>query len=238
VKAVSLWGKAGQRSLERSALLEAAEQLTRALGLIAALPSSPTLRREEIKLQVALITPLLHVKGFAAHETMAAVEQARLLIERAEALGEPPEDQLLLFSVLYGLWASSLIAFNGDMVLGLAAEFLALAEKQKGTIPLVMGHRIMGLSLLLTGHIAEGRKHYDQAIALYDRSEHYRSQTTRFSGQDIRVPTLSFRSLLLWVLGHPEAALADVVHALKDAREIGHAATLLWELPGSKRADR
>ena len=58
-----LWGKAGLRSLERSALVEAVEQLTRALGQIATLPSTPALRREEIKLQVALIYPLQHVKG-------------------------------------------------------------------------------------------------------------------------------------------------------------------------------
>jgi predicted ATPase len=53
-KAAGLWGKAGQRSLERSALVEAAEQLRRALSQIAALPRTPALRREEIKLQVAL----------------------------------------------------------------------------------------------------------------------------------------------------------------------------------------
>ena len=38
-KAAGLWGKAGQRSLERSALVEAAEQLTRALDQIATLPA-------------------------------------------------------------------------------------------------------------------------------------------------------------------------------------------------------
>ena len=61
-KAASLWGKAGQRSLERSALVEAAEQLTRALDQIATLPATPALRREQIKLQVALITPLITSK--------------------------------------------------------------------------------------------------------------------------------------------------------------------------------
>ena len=68
-KAVGLWGKAGQRSLERSALVEAIEQLTRALDQIATLPATPALRREQINLQVALITPLIHVKGYAAPET-------------------------------------------------------------------------------------------------------------------------------------------------------------------------
>src|SRR6185295_4312598 len=99
-KAVGLRGKAGQRSLERSALVEAVEQLTRAIGLIAALAPTPALRREETKLQVALITPLIHLKGYAAPETKAAAERANQLIEQAQALGEPLEDPLLLFSVL------------------------------------------------------------------------------------------------------------------------------------------
>ena len=115
-KAAGLWGKAGQRSLARSALVEAAAQLTRALDQIATLPGTPALRREQIKLQVALITPLIHVKGYAAAETKAAAEQARLLIEQAEALGEPPEDPLLLFSVLYAFWVANYVAFNGDVM--------------------------------------------------------------------------------------------------------------------------
>src|SRR4029077_6796283 len=106
-KAACLWGKAGPRSLERSALIEAAEQLRRALDQIANLPTNTMLRREEIELQVALITPLLHIKGYAAPETQAAAERARTLIEYAEALGEPPENTLLLFSVLYTVWTSN-----------------------------------------------------------------------------------------------------------------------------------
>jgi predicted ATPase len=62
-KAAVLWGKAGLRSVERSALVEAIEQLTRALGQIANLPGTPALRRKEIRLQVALIGPLQQSKG-------------------------------------------------------------------------------------------------------------------------------------------------------------------------------
>ena len=224
-KAASLWGKAGQRSLERSALVEAIEQFAHALTQVAALPATPALRREEIKLQVALINPFMHVKGFGAPETKAVVERARLLIEQAEALGEPPEDPLLLFSVLFGFWVANLVAFNGDVVCELAAQFLALAEKQGATIPLMVGHRLMALSLLSTGDIAQGRAHYNQAIALYDPAEH-RQLATRF-GEDHRVAIFSHRSWALWMLGYPEAALADADHALKDAREIGQAATLM-----------
>jgi predicted ATPase len=227
-EAVEWWGKAGRRSLERSALVEAAEQLTRALAQIATLPPSPALRREEIEVQVALITPLFHVKGFAASETKAATERARSLIDQAEALGEPPEDPLLLFSVLYGFWAANYVAFNGDALRDLAGQFLALAEKQGATVPLVVGHRVMGTSLVHTGDIAEGRAHYDRAIALYDPAAH-RPLAMRF-GQDVRVVILSQRSLALWTLGQPEAALADIDRALKDAREIDQTATLMYAL--------
>src|SRR5262249_16829666 len=58
-KAAGLWGKAAQRSLERSALVEAAEQLKRALSQLETLPSNATTRRERIKLQLALIHPLI-----------------------------------------------------------------------------------------------------------------------------------------------------------------------------------
>ena len=161
-------------------------------------------------------------------ETKAAAEQARLLIEQAEALGEPPEDPLLLFSVLYAFWVANFVAFNGDACRDLAAQFLALAEKQRATVPLMVGHRFMGTSLLMAGDIAEGLGHYDQALALYDPVEH-RALATRF-GQDTAVAILARRSEALWLLGYPEAALRDADDALRNAREIGQAATLMYAL--------
>jgi class 3 adenylate cyclase/predicted ATPase len=227
-KAASLWGIAGQRSLERSALIEAAQQLTRALAEIATLPSTLALRRKQIKLQVALANALMHIKGFAAPETKSALDEARLLIERAEVLGEPPEDPLVLFSVLYGFWATNYLAFNGDVVCKRATQFLALAEKQGETGPIMIGHRLMGTSSLLTGDLVEGLAHLNRGIALYDPVQH-RSLATRF-GQDVGVVILCYRALALWFRGYPDAALADAKHALQEARNIGHAVTLIYAL--------
>ena len=192
------------------------------------MPATPALRREQIKLQVALLTPLIHVKGHAAPETKAAAERARLLIEEAEALGEPPEDPLLLFSVLYSFWVARFVAFNGKVMRELAAHFLTLAEKQGATVPLMVGHRNMGVSLLHTGDIQEARVHIDRAIVLYDPAKH-RQLATRF-GQDVRVALLFYRSLALWPLGYPEGALAEADRAISDAREIGQAASLMAAL--------
>ena len=228
-KAASLWGKAGQRSLERSALVEAAEQLTRALDQIAALPATPALRREQIKLQVALITPLIHVKGYAAPETKAAAERARLLIEQAEALGEPPEDPLLLFSVLYGY---------------LGREPCGVQRRRDA--------RACGAVSGARGEAKSDSPAHDRAsphghvLAVYGRHRGRPSASTIGRSRFTTLPSivrwrrvlaktsgwqvLSYRSLALWLLGYPEAALADADHALKDAREIGHAATLMYAL--------
>ena len=227
-KAASLWGKAGQRSLERSALVESAEQLTRALDQIAALPATPTLRREQIKLQVALITPLIHVKGYVAPETRAAVERARLLIEQAGVLGEPLEDPLLLFSVLHASFIANIVAFNGDVARQLADRFLALAQKHASTALRLVAHRDMGISLLYTAEISEAREHFNRGIAHYDPVDRHQL-ATRFTVSP-GVVIWSHRSLALWVLGFPQAALADAEHALKDAREIGQAASLMLAL--------
>ena len=86
-------------------------------------------------------------KGNAAQETKSAVD---LLIQQAEALGEPPEDPLVLFSALNGFWLVNYAAANGDVTRGLAGQFLALAEKQEATVPLLIGHCLVGRSFRYT----------------------------------------------------------------------------------------
>jgi predicted ATPase len=222
--AVHWWAKAGRRSLERSALVEAVEQLTRASSLIEMLTPTAELRREQCELQVALISPLGHLKGPASPEARSAIEKARALVEQAE---KPGEAASRLFSVLARLWKASHNAFDGDAVRGLAAQFLSLAEKQVETFPLVAGHLFMGMSLAWTGDIVEGRAHYDQGVMLYDPALH-RAWATQ--SQDAGVSILCHRSTALWLLGYPDAALADAKQALQEARDIGQATTLMSAL--------
>jgi predicted ATPase len=133
-----------------------------------------------------------------------------------------------LLSVVYGFWVAKFVAFNGDIMRDFANYFRGLAKKQETTVPKMIGDRIIGTSLLLTGEIRKGRAHLDRTLAVYDPAEH-RQLATRF-GQDVRVSALCYRALGLWMLGYPEAALADTNRALNDAREIGQAATLMFML--------
>jgi predicted ATPase len=214
--------------LERSALNEAVEQFTRGLDQIAALPATPPLRQRQIKLQIGLAYSIYHAKGFAAAETKAAFDRARAMIQQAEALGEHVEDPLLLYSVLYGFFIAKFIPFEGDAACALASQFLELARQQKAIAPIMIGHRLLGTTLLCLGQPAEGIKHLDQALALYEPAAH-RSLTTHF-GHDVGAATHSLRSLALWLLGYPETALAEIDYALKAARETTHAPTLMFTL--------
>src|SRR3984885_8864238 len=85
-KAVSFWRTAGQRSLARSALLEGAEQLKRALDQITTLPATPALRREEIKLQGAFANALSLMGDFV---------DGKLHYDRALAIYDPAEQRPL-----------------------------------------------------------------------------------------------------------------------------------------------
>jgi len=230
--AIEWWGKAGQRSLERSALREAGEQFIRALSLVESLPSTPALRRQQINFQVGLANALMDTKGRAAPETKASVDQARNLIKRAVELGETLEDPLVMFSVLYGSWNASYITFNGEALHELSTEILTLAEKQATTAPVMIGHRLMAMSLLHAGDVTAARTHFDHAIALYDPAAH-RSLGIRF-GQDARVAILAFRSLALWLLGYPKTALSDSDQAVNYARQIGQTSTLMYALGVTK----
>ena len=227
-KAATLSAKAGRRSLARSALKEAAEQLAQALRLLESLAGSAERRHEQIRLQIELSNALIHTKGHASPATKASFERARLLIESAERQGEPLDDQLLLFSVLYGFWVANRMAFKGDIACELADQFLELAEKQNSTAPRMIGHMMKGISLVLVGAASEGRAHLDNAVALYEPAEH-RPLATRF-GHDVRTTVLCWRALALWVLGYPDAAAADMESALNEAREIEHAATSMFAL--------
>jgi class 3 adenylate cyclase/tetratricopeptide (TPR) repeat protein len=223
----AFWAKAGRQSLARSALAEAIAQINRALDQMATLTSTPALHREQIELQVAVITPLLHLKGFSSREAKTATERARVLIEQAVALGEPPENPLVLYSVLLGAWLTNVGTFNGDNLRTLAAQFLALAEKQEAAVPIMLGHELLAYSFVTTGRLAQGRAHCDHAIALHDPAHHPLALLFGLTG---RVETLGLRSQALWFLGYPEAALADANQSLKEARDLGHAHILFQAL--------
>jgi predicted ATPase len=81
----------------------------------------------------------------------------------------------------------------------------------------------------------ESRFHYDRSIALHDDAN--LPLMTGFGGVEARVSALCFRSQNLWMLGYPEAAVADAIGAMSRSRAIGHAVTLINSLYLSGRTN-
>ena len=124
------WGKAGQRSLERSALVEAVEQFTRALTNRSLARHAGASPRADQAPGRADNTAHPHQRIRVRRKRRPLRSKHICLIEQAEAFGEPPEDPLLLFSVLYGFWVANLSRSRCATRAQLAAQFLTLAEKQ------------------------------------------------------------------------------------------------------------
>jgi predicted ATPase len=124
------------------------------------------------------------------------------------------------------------VAFNERVVPELAAQFLALAREKRETVPIMIGHRLVGCTLLSSGEIEASRTHFDQAITRYNPAEHQQA-AARFA-PDITMMSMSWRALAAWILGYPEAAQADLDRALALARETGRAVDLMFILIGSQ----
>jgi tetratricopeptide (TPR) repeat protein len=130
--------------------------------------------------------------------------------------------------VLYGLWVANYVALNVDAILGLANHFQTLARKKKTEIAIMIADRLLGTSLLFNGDLTQARIHYDRAIAAYRPLEHP-ALATKF-GQDNRVAALVYRALTSWILGYPDAALADVDRAVRYARQLNNPTSLMYVL--------
>ena len=118
------------------------------------------------------------------------------------------------------------MAFSGDALCELAAQLLALAEKRAATVPLMLGHRVMAVAAASTGNIAESLTHWDCVLALYKQER----EPLGLPWGDSKVSALCYRSLALWFLGYPDAALAEAAQAVRYAHETGQAAALMYTL--------
>src|SRR5262249_31733334 len=97
-KAVEYLSLAGQQAAQHCAHTDALRSLTAALDLLQLLPNTPDRVQQELTLHIALGTPLMAIKGYAAPEVESLYSRARTLCQQ---VGKTPQ----LFPVLWGLWA-------------------------------------------------------------------------------------------------------------------------------------
>jgi predicted ATPase/DNA-binding response OmpR family regulator/class 3 adenylate cyclase len=220
-RAVDYLVRAGRRSIEQSANVEAIGHLTRGLELLRGLPDTPERKRATFLVEVMLGQAMIAAYGYAAPKTRETLLRARTLIDDSTDLAQK-------FAVLYGGWASHYVAGETAKQRPLAVEFLAEAERTSNTALQCIAHRIVGTTDLTVGEFATALNHLKRTRALYD-SEHHASYRHQY-GQDIGASALCYLSWTLWHLGYIDQASEAAAEAMKLAEKLSHPHTLVYTI--------
>ena len=220
-RAVAFWGKAGHRSVARSATAEAAAQFQKGLDQLALLPGTLERRQKQLEFSSALGAVLNVVKGSAAPETGQAYARAR---ELWELLGSPME----FVEVPCG--QSRYHAHRGelDRAQSLAEDLLHLSRRRNDSAGLVMGHYSSGRNLMWVGSFASSRSHLETVVALYDPNSHH--SLVRQTGIHPQLAAQAALGVVLFCLGFPDQALAQSNKSIAEARRLPHPPTLAMSL--------
>ena len=220
-KAIPYWQRAGQRAIERSANMEAVSHLTNALEMLKTLPESPSRAQQELELQVTLGVPLMLTKGYAAPEVERVYGRARELYQQ---VGESPQ----FFPMLFGLWAFYSVRAEYNIASQLGEQLVSLAQSTQDSSLLTEAHAALGNTSSFLGELVLARGHLEQAIALYDPQQQ-RSHAFVY-GQDPGVHSLSYATLVLWLLGYPDQARKRSLEAFALAQRLSHPYSLAFAL--------
>jgi class 3 adenylate cyclase/predicted ATPase len=221
-KALPYWQRAGERATQRSAYMEAISHLTKGLALLKTLPDTPERAQQELRLQIALGTPLLATKGWATSEVKHVYTQA---LELCQQVGGTPQ----LLTILVGLSAVCNVRGEQERARELGEQMLHLAQSMQHPLWLLVAHYSLGEFLYALGELHPARGHLEQGIALYD--PHKGRSTRVFHGvQHPAVGCLSVLATVLWLLGYPDQALQRSQEALTLAQELSHPFSLGYAL--------
>jgi predicted ATPase len=211
-RAADAWARAGRAALDRSAMREAANSLSRAVGLLRGMPSSPDRQRLELELLGGLGVALTNTLGPGSSEAQAAHE-------RADKLSQELGDREGRFRARWNLWRVYNVRAEFDSAVAVGEALLAEAQADGDADHEMQAHHTLWSSRLYHGDLEATCHHTDRMLALYEVDRHG-SQALTFGGHDARECALNNRGTALFLLGYPERALAC------NAEGIAHALTL------------
>ncbi|WP_162240943.1 adenylate/guanylate cyclase domain-containing protein [Bradyrhizobium tropiciagri] len=215
--AVEWWGKAGERATHVSAYSEAIAHLEKALGLVEELADSPPLRSLRLRLQTTYGYALLHGRGQANAQTIAAFARAR-------ELAAGVEDRSERLTVFYGMWVGGFTRGDLPQMRELADAFLSDVQHSPGSSEFGIANRVFGITCWFQGDYAAARVHLEKALAAYD-PQRDRELASRF-GYEPGVVAKFYLALVLWPLGEVDRASALAAEAFSLALPSDHIPTI------------
>ena len=219
-KAIEYLNLAGQQAAQRSSYPEAIGHLTQALELLNSLEDTPERAQRELVVQMALGTAQMVTKGYAAREVGLAYARADKLCRQ---FGDRPER----IDVLLGLWMFHLGKSELTTAREMAEQILRVAQEHDDPTAVLKAHIAMSHSLFFQGELVAAHGHLDQCMALYDADPRHESAVS-IGAVDCRVRAHGYAAWSLWLLGHPEQALASGTVALALAQDLANPFVSMW----------
>jgi predicted ATPase len=210
--AADAWARAGRAALGRSAMREAANSLSRAVGLLRGMPSSPDRQSLELELLGGLGVALINTHGPGSSEAQAAHE-------RASQLSDELGDREGRFRARWNLWRLYNVRAESDSGVAMGEALLAEAQADGDADHELQARHALWSSRIFRGDLEAACHHIDHGLALYEVGRHG-TQALTFGGHDARECGLTQSSNALFLLGYPERAL------VRDAESIAHTLAL------------
>jgi predicted ATPase/DNA-binding winged helix-turn-helix (wHTH) protein len=170
---------------------------------------------EEMHLQAALGTSLMHIRG--------EIDAARAALNRSLAIAEEHGDALEQVRLLGPLHMFHLRGGDFKAALHYARRCSAIAETLGDSVATALAHSILGISLHLTGDLSGARHELEAALEHWPG---FQQASTIYLGFDYRNRAGIVLARTLWLQGHPAQAVERARQAISDAARMDHPISL------------
>lgn len=212
-KAIQYWQKAGARSQEQSANLEAVRQFERGIELVMTLPPSPQRDMLEMGFKLPYSAVLMGVQGYAAPQ-VEPVQNRCIQICRDLGEGAP------LFPVLLANWVWLFVRGRFADCYRRCPEVIAMAGQANGPGMLAEAHWTQVCTSFYAGDFPTCLKHAE--IGWQNHQREASIEFAKFTQQNSGPLNLSNLGLALWQLGYADQGIARVHEALDLSIDLKH----------------
>src|SRR5262249_29681589 len=219
--AINHWLKAGRQAGKRSAFMEAVTHFETALKLLEELPHDKARLELEPQLQQPLANASIAAKGFNAPQTIVAFNRA---LELCKELGSGPQ----IYAILNGLVGAHLMGGDIQKARAGAEDLLALATERNDKTALLMGHRVLGMSLVMLGELTQARRELQEAMALYDPEQH--APLAQIFSHDFKATAQVYLGVVMAISGDVDEGVRHSNDALGYSEDMRHLHSICYVL--------
>jgi predicted ATPase len=212
-QAAGYWLKAGLRSRDRSANIEAIGHLTKGLAVVRTLDESFERDSRELELLNLLTAAYQSARGYSAPEVFPMFERARELCR-----GSTKPDQM--FMMMWGNWASRIVSGEFRSCTDLAAELVRTAQDLNDGGSMFEALYAEGATRFYRGDFAGAYESCSKAVNEFEDQERTKAWAA-LTHHNSSIMHRCYIAMSLWHLGYPEQAQKIIREGVDMARSHG-----------------